>query len=253
MNSALRVAVIGSGYLAQALHDLIRSSDGLQMVTFEELKRQPERVDAVIETSNLDLNQKKQNLQEIEKWITSETLILSTCLGITATETASWLRYSHRLVGFATFTPLEWVELIELAPALQTDLSFLEKADQLWQQIGKQVERVDDQVGLVFPRILSMIINEAAFVLMEGVASAKDIDIAMQKGTNYPLGPLAWADEIGVDDVYSVLAGLQRELGEDRYRPAPLLKKMVHAGWLGKKSGKGFYSYLDQDVKEPVG
>jgi 3-hydroxybutyryl-CoA dehydrogenase len=245
-----RIAVVGANLLAVSLQELIRRAGGAELVSLAEGKQQP--IDVVIETTNLDLAEKKQMLQEIEAYVASDTLILSSCLAITATETASWLTHPARLVGFATFTYQKQVELIEIAPALQTDPLFLEKASQCLELMGRETEVVDDQVGLVFPRIVSMIINEAAFALMEGVAFAEDIDIAMQKGTNYPLGPLAWADELGIDDVYAVLSGLHRELGEERYRPAPLLKKMLHAGWLGKKSGKGFYLYENQGVKEPV-
>jgi 3-hydroxybutyryl-CoA dehydrogenase len=250
MKSNPRIAVVGSNLLAISLQQLIRSAGGFELVSLYEGKQQP--IDVVIETTNLDLAEKKQHLQEIEKYCASDTLILSSCLSLTATETASWLSHPARLVGFATFAYQEQVELIEIAPALQTDPSYVEKASEWLAGVGRESEIVDDQVGLVFPRIISLIINEAAFALMEGVASAEDIDIAMQKGTNYPLGPLAWADELGIDDVYAVLSGLHRELGEERYRPASLLKKMLHAGWLGKKCGKGFYRYENQGVGEPV-
>jgi len=96
---------------------------------------------------------------------------------------------------------------------------------------------------LIFARILSLIVNEAARSLDEGVAPAEEIDTAMRLGVNYPSGPLKWADRIGLDEVLAVLEGLQRETGDDRYRPAPLLTKMVLAGWLGEASGKGFYEY----------
>jgi 3-hydroxybutyryl-CoA dehydrogenase len=189
---------------------------------------------------------------DIERVIAKYVLILTTCLGITATEAASWLKYPGRLVGFASLAPWEGTEFIEVAPALQTNSIYLDRTQQFLQLFGKEIEIVEDEVGLVFPRILSLIINEAVFALTEGIASAEDIDTAMINGTNYPMGPLAWADEIGIDDVYAVLAGLYRNLGEDRYRPAPRLRKMVHAGWLGRKSGKGFYNY-NQGVKETRG
>jgi 3-hydroxybutyryl-CoA dehydrogenase len=101
---------------------------------------------------------------------------------------------------------------------------------------------VKDAPGLVFPRILSLIVNEAARSLDEGVA-AGDIDTAMRLGVNYPAGPLGWADRAGLDEVLAVLEGLQRETGDDRYRPAPLIRKMVLAGRLGEASGRGFYDY----------
>jgi 3-hydroxybutyryl-CoA dehydrogenase len=119
----------------------------------------------------------------------------------------------------------------------------LRNAEGFFSALGKETVRVKDLAGLVFPRILSLIINQAARSFDEGIATAEEIDIAMRMGTNYPLGPLRWADVIGLDEVLAVLEGLERETGDDRYRPAPLIKKMVQAGWLGEATGKGFYDY----------
>jgi 3-hydroxybutyryl-CoA dehydrogenase len=119
----------------------------------------------------------------------------------------------------------------------------LAEAERFFRALGKETITVKDAPGLTFPRILSLIINEAARALDEEVATAEEIDIAMRLGVNYPSGPLRWADQIGLDEVLAVLEGLHRETGDDRYRPAPLLEKMVLAGWLGEQSGRGFYSY----------
>jgi 3-hydroxybutyryl-CoA dehydrogenase len=119
----------------------------------------------------------------------------------------------------------------------------MKEAEALFRALGKETVWVRDTPGLVFPRILSLIINEAARSLDEGVARAEEIDVAMRLGTNYPQGPLRWADQVGLDEVLAVLEGLQHETGDDRYRPAPLLKKMVLAGWLGESSRRGFYVY----------
>ncbi|MBI2360428.1 MAG: 3-hydroxybutyryl-CoA dehydrogenase, partial [Deltaproteobacteria bacterium] len=156
---------------------------------------------------------------------------------------ASWTSRPERVVGFATFFPLKEKKVIELAGGLQTGAEALSEAATFFGALGKDPVRVKDTPGLVFPRILSMIINEAARSLDEGVAQAEEIDVGMRLGTNYPRGPLRWADQAGLDEVLMVLEGLQRETGEDRYRPAPLLKKMVLAGWLGESTGKGFYNY----------
>ena len=152
-------------------------------------------------------------------------------------------------MGFAAFYPFKDRKLVELSAGLRTIESAFAQAEQLFQTLGKDTVRVKDAPGLTFPRILSLIINEAARSLEEGVASAEEIDVAMRLGVNYPQGPLKWADKIGLDEVLAVLEGLQRESGDDRYRPAPLLKKLVIAGFLGETSGRGFYSYNESQVK----
>ncbi|MBT2729001.1 3-hydroxybutyryl-CoA dehydrogenase [Bacillus sp. ISL-75] len=242
------IVVIGENLLAKELVHSFRAH-GFNNVALNDYQAVKD-IDAVIETSNLDLEQKRQNLKAIEAHVPSQTLIVSTTLALTATEAASWLSHPERLIGFGAFSNFKEGELIEVAPALQSDPSFLQTVEALFLAIGQETEVVQDEAGLVYPRILSMIINEAAFSLMEGTASVEDIDEAMKKGTNYPLGPLEWAEKIGIDDVYAVLTGLYRQLGEEKYRPAPLIRKLVHAGWTGGESEKGFYYYQNRQVKE---
>jgi 3-hydroxybutyryl-CoA dehydrogenase len=140
-------------------------------------------------------------------------------------------------------------KLVELAAGLRTAEAALSQTQEIFKALGKETVRVKDAAGLTFPRIVSLIINEAARSLEEGVAKAAEIDVAMRLGVNYPQGPLRWADQIGLDEVLAVLEGLQRETGDERYRPAPLLKKLVIAGFLGETSGQGFYSYQEGQVK----
>lgn len=246
------VSVVGINSLADALRKLLSRMNGVEVLDLQEAKTRSIPLHVVIETSNLELAEKKARLQNMERYISNDTLVLSSALGVTATQAASWLSHPSRLVGFAAFANLEQTELIELCSALQTDAGYAKQAEAFMTAIGKEIEWVEDEVGLVFPRILSLIVNEAAFALMEKISSAEDIDTAMRKGTNYPMGPLAWADELGLDDIYAVLSGLHRDMGEERYRPASLLRKLVHAGWLGKKTGRGFYTYTNQDAKESI-
>ena len=188
-------------------------------------------------------------LQRLDASLPPAAIIISACLRFTASQMGSWIKKPERLVGFATFYPLKDRKLIELTAGLRTAETSIEQTEQLFKSLDKATIRVKDTPGLTFPRILSLIINEAARSLEEGVASADEIDVAMRLGVNYPQGPLKWTDQVGLGEVLGVLEGLQRETGDDRYRPAPLLKKLVIAGFLGETSGRGFYSYKEGQVK----
>lgn len=135
--------------------------------------------------------------------------------------------------------------IIELTGAIQTAESSLIQAELFWRGLGQETIVVADGPGLVRARTVCCLINEASSLLMEGIASAGDIDRAMVLGMNYPIGPLAWADIIGLDAVLGVMTGLFEEWGDDRYRPTPLLRRMVAAGLLGQKTGRGFFEYDD--------
>jgi 3-hydroxybutyryl-CoA dehydrogenase len=170
-------------------------------------------------------------------------LVLTSALATSATEAASWLPAPQRVVGFGLLPPVSGEGVVELTAALQSTQEALDEATAFWQDLGFEAVRVGDGPGLVRARVICCLINEAASALIEGVATAADIDQAMKLGTNYPYGPLEWADMIGVDTVLGVMNGLFTEWGEDRYRPSPLLRRMVQAGQLGRKSGAGFYDY----------
>ena len=173
-----------------------------------------------------------------------EATVIVSALTATATEIGALSQTEQRIVG-TSLAPgvMDSVSIAELSAGLNTTEQHIERAVSLLQHVGFTVERVEDRVGLVQLRVLSTIINEAAFAVLEGVATPSDIDQAMKLGTNYPKGPLAWADEIGLPVIMLVLDGLYREYQQERYRPCVLLKQYVRAGWTGKSAGRGFYVY----------
>jgi 3-hydroxybutyryl-CoA dehydrogenase len=242
------LVVLGDNRLAQELSDLGRDK-GLDTRSFASLGDIEPTTPLVIETSSGDGEKKKSILEKLDGFLSPASVIVTSCLAYSTTHMAAWTTNPERLVGFASFYPLKDRKVIELAAGLRSAERALSAAEQFFKSLGKETIRVKDSAGLTFPRILSLIINEAARALEEGVASAEEIDIAMKLGVNYPLGPLRWADQIGLDEVLAVLEGLGRETGDDRYRPAPLLKKLVLAGFLGEARGKGFYSYNESQVK----
>ena len=242
------LAVIGKGRLAEELVALGREK-GLDVAQLQDATAIAPTTQFVIDTENGSDDKKRAVMQRLDASLPAGGIIVTSCLRFSTTLIASWVKKPERVVGFATFYPLKDRKLVELAPGLRTFDKSVEQTDQLFKNLGKETVRVKDTAGLTFPRVLSLIINEAARSLEEGVATAEEIDIAMRLGVNYPQGPLRWADQIGLDEVLAVLEGLQRETGDDRYRPATLLKKLVIAGYLGETSGRGFYSYNESQVK----
>ncbi len=236
------VAIIGRSRLAEELLELSRAK-GFEATLHPEADGIAAAASLVIETHATVAEDKKEILKRLDADLPRSSVILTSCLGSATTRIASWTDKPERVAGFATFYPLKEKKVIELSAGLKTQEGSLQRAESFFRALGKETVRVKDGSGLIFARILSLIINEAVRSLDEGVAQAEEIDVAMRLGTNYPQGPLRWADQIGLDEVLAVLEGLQRETGDDRYRPAPLLKKMVLAGWLGESAGKGFYTY----------
>lgn len=199
--------------------------------------------DVVIELHNESIDSKRELLFTIGNNVSDDTLILCSALPMSATEAAALIRVPQRVVGFSVIPPLGEKVMVELAAGLNTTNDSMARAIRFWDGLDCSNEVVADGTGLVRARILCCLVNEACSALQEGVASAGDIDLAMRLGTNYPRGPLEWADYLGLDTVLGVMEGLYREWGEDRYRPNPLLKRYVLAGKLGEKAGGGFYQH----------
>lgn len=182
--------------------------------------------DIFIEAENTALEKKRAVLQRAP----GDVLILTCALAANTTLAASWTEQPAHVVGFGVLPPIPAQSTIELARGLRTDDASWERAQNFWRGLGQKTVDVADSAGLVRARIVCSIINEAFSALQEQVASVQDIDLAMKLGTSYPHGPFEWSAHIGLDTVLGVMEGLQNEFGEDRYRPAPLLKKYAAAG-----------------------
>lgn len=208
-----------------------------------DLKQAAADADLVIEAVIENMDVKKTVFRELDELCPPQTIFASNTSGLSITEMASVTRRPQKVIGMHFFNPVPVMKLVELIRGFLTDDETFESAKAVVEAVGKIPVEVKEAPGFAVNRILCPMVNEAIFVYSEGIASAEDIDRAMTLGANHPIGPLALADMVGLDTLLFVLEGLHRELGEAKYRPAPLLRKMVRAGYLGRKSGKGFYEY----------
>ncbi len=175
--------------------------------------------------------------------LTHDAILASNTSSLSLTRLAAVCEGPERVVGMHFFNPVPVLKLVEVIRAEQTSDATVERIEALTQALGKTAVAIADSPGFAVNRLLVPMINEAAFLLQEGVASAEDIDSAMKLGAAHPLGPLALADLIGLDVCLSIMEVLQEGFGDPKYRPCPLLKRMVDAGYLGRKSGRGFHVY----------
>ncbi len=209
------------------------------VVPLEELKG----CERVIECAPEDFDLKRELLENLDGIVSDEAIIATNTSSLSVTKLASFVSRPGHFLGLHFFNPVPVMKLVEIVRGMRTNDSTVAAVRGLAEQLGKVPIEVSDAPGFVVNRVLFPMINEAAFALQEGVADAKGIDECMKLGCNHPLGPLALADLVGLDVVYAILDSLYREYGEPRYAPCLAIKKRVEAGFLGRKSGRGFYSY----------
>ncbi|WP_406677107.1 3-hydroxybutyryl-CoA dehydrogenase [Moorella sp. ACPs] len=198
-------------------------------------------VEAIIE----NLEAKIAVFQELDNTVNKNAIFASNTSALSISALASATSRPEKVIGMHFFNPVQVMQLVEVIKGAATAEETVSSITSLVKQLGKTPVTLNEAPGFIVNRMLVPMINEAAYILMEGVASVEDIDTAMKLGANHPIGPLALADMIGIDICLAVMETLYREFGDSKYRPCPLLRKLVRAGYLGRKTGRGFYNYLE--------
>ncbi|MDP6389816.1 MAG: 3-hydroxybutyryl-CoA dehydrogenase [Alphaproteobacteria bacterium] len=246
------LATIGANMDRQVRREVIAAADakaalkrihtGLDYKIFKDC-------DIVIECASEDEDLKREILQQLGPSLRDDALIASNTSSISITRLATVTDRPERFIGMHFMNPVPMMQLVELIRGLATSEETYEVARELAESLGKTVAMAEDFPAFIVNRVLLPMINEAVYTLYEGVGNVKAIDTALKLGANHPMGPLELADFIGLDTCLAVMQVLYEGLADSKYRPCPLLVKYVEAGWLGRKSGRGFYDYSGD---EPV-
>lgn len=199
--------------------------------------------DLVVEAAVENMKIKKEIFAELDSICKAETILASNTSSLSITEVASATKRADKVIGMHFFNPAPVMKLVEIIRGMATSQETFDAVKELSLAIGKEPVEVAEAPGFVVNRILIPMINEASFILQEGIASVEDIDTAMKFGANHPMGPLALGDLIGLDVCLAIMDVLYNETGDTKYRASSTLRKYVRAGWLGRKSGRGFYNY----------
>ncbi len=225
------------------LSDADKTSTLVNLTTSTNLAEACKTADFVVEAATENFQLKSQIFRTIDENCPPNVVIASNTSSISITEIAACTKRADKVIGMHFFNPVPLMKLCEIIRGLATTDNVYALTRQLAEKLGKTPVEVQDYPGFISNRILMPMINEAVYCVMENVASVEDIDTVMKLGMNHPMGPLTLADFIGLDTCLAIMNVLHEGLGDTKYRPCPLLKKMVAAGYLGKKSGRGFYTY----------
>jgi 3-hydroxybutyryl-CoA dehydrogenase len=201
------------------------------------------QADFVIEAATERVELKLDLFRQLDEACPEQAILASNTSSIAITMIAAATKRPHQVVGMHFMNPVPVMKLVELIRGLQTDDATFASTERLAQSWGKTTTCSKDAPGFIVNRILIPMLNEACFALQEGLGTPEDIDMGIKLGLNHPMGPLALADLIGLDTCLAIAEVLHEGLGEDKYRPCPLLRRHVEAGWLGRKVGRGFYTY----------